>query len=212
MTELAANAFIMLFVVIDPIGLAPMFSALSSGDTESIRRKTAIKGICIAGTILVVFLFAGEALLRYLNISTASFSIAGGILLLLLAIDMVLVRQSGLRSATLSEQAEARHKADISVFPLAIPMIAGPGSLTTVLLLRDESILSTETVIILLVLFVVLSFTLLMLVMAAKITGLLGETGTNVITRVFGIILTALAIQYILDGLLITFPALGMTN
>lgn len=212
MTELAVNTFIMLFVVIDPVGLAPMYVAMCGGENMSTCRKTAIKGVCIAGIILVMFLFVGETLLHYLGINTASFSIAGGILLLLLAIDMVLVRQSGLRSTTLSEQVEARHREDISVFPLAIPMIAGPGSLTTVLLLRSESVLSAETAIILLVLLVILIITLLMLVMAVQITGLLGETGANVITRVLGIILTALAIQYIVNGLLSTFPILSMTN
>ena len=212
MTELAVNAFIMLFVVIDPVGLAPMYVAMCSGENKSTCRRTAIKGVCIAGIILVMFLFAGKTLLHYLGINTASFSIAGGILLLLLAIDMVLVRQTGLRSATLSEQVEARHREDISVFPLAIPMIAGPGSLTTVLLLRSESVVSTETAVILLVLLVVLIITLIMLLMAIQITGLLGETGANVITRVLGIVLTALAIQYIVNGLLSTFPAPGMAS
>lgn len=212
MAELAVNTFILLFVVIDPVGLAPMYVAMCSGENKSTCRKTAIKGVCIAGIILVMFLSGGETLLDYLGINTASFSIAGGILLLLLAIDMVLVRQSGLRSTTRSELVEARHREDISVFPLAIPMIAGPGSLTTVLLLRSESVFSTETAIILLVLLVVLAITLFMLVMAVEITGLLGETGANVITRVLGILLTALAIQYIVNGLLSTFPFLGMTN
>ena len=212
MTELAVNTFILLFVVIDPVGLAPMYVAMCGNESRLICRKTAVKGVCIAAIILVLFLFTGESLLHYLGIRTASFSIAGGILLLLLAIDMVLVRQSGLRSTTHSEQVEARHREDISVFPLAIPMIAGPGSLTTILLLRSESVFSTETAIILVVLLVVLLITLIMLVMAVQITGLLGETGANVITRVLGILLTALAIQYIVNGLLSTFPFLGMSN
>ena len=209
MIEFAASAFTLLLVVIDPIGLAPLFMALTADETESARKKTAIKGVFIAGIILVVFTLAGDALLGYLNISTASFSIAGGVLLFLLAIDMIFVRQSGLRSTTIREKEEAIHKADISVFPLAIPMIAGPGALTTLLLLAGTPVLRLETVIILMVLLFTLLLTLFMLLLASKISGLLGETGTNVITRVLGIILTALAIQYIINGLIASFPVLS---
>lgn len=206
MIELASTAFIILFVVIDPVGIAPMFAGLTSGDTEADRKKTALKGVSIAGLVLLLFTLTGESILRYLNINTASFSIAGGVLLFLLAVDMVLVRDSGLRSATISEQAEAKTKTDISVFPLAIPMIAGPGSLTTILLLQDKGVYSLETIVILGVLFVILLLTYYMLVLAVKITSILGETGANVITRVFGIILAALATQFILNGLTQTFP------
>ena len=209
MIDLAAHALILLFVVIDPFGLAPMFAALTGSESEAYRIRTAIKGVMIAGAILVFFTFAGASLLHYLHINTASFSIAGGILLFLLAMDMVLVRHSGLRLTTLREHEEALHKTDISVFPLAIPMIAGPGALTTILLLRDGPVFSLETLVILCVLVLVLALALIMLLLSAKITGLLGETGTNVITRVLGVILTALAVQYILNGLLVTFPALS---
>lgn len=206
MIELALHAFILLFVVIDPIGLAPMFAALTGGESEAYRLRTAVKGVVTAGVILVFFTLAGSNFLHYLNIKTASFSIAGGILLFLLAMDMVLVRHSGLRLTTLREHEEALHKTDISVFPLAIPMIAGPGALTTILLLRDAPVLSLDTFVILCVLILVLALALIMLLLASRITGLLGETGTNVITRVLGVILTALAVQYILNGVQATFP------
>ena len=209
MLDLATHAFILLFVVIDPFGLAPIFSALTGGESEAYRFRTAIKGVMIAGGILLLFTLTGAYLLHYLNINTASFSIAGGILLFLLAMDMVLVRHTGLRMTTLREHEEALHKTDISVFPLAIPMIAGPGALTTILLLRDAPVFSMETLVILCVLIVVLALALIMLLLAARITGLLGETGTNVITRVLGVILTALAVQYILNGLIVTFPTLS---
>ena len=209
MLDLATHAFILLFVVIDPIGLAPMFAALTGGETGAYRNRMAVKGVMIAGIILIFFTLAGAGLLQYLNINTASFSIAGGILLFLLAMDMVLVRHSGLRMTTLREHEEALHKTDISVFPLAIPMIAGPGALTTILLFRDAPLFSLETLVVLGVLAVILALALIMLLLAAKLTGLLGETGTNVITRVLGVILTALAVQYILNGLLATFPMLA---
>ena len=207
--DLATHAFILLFVVIDPIGLGPIFAALTGSESETVRGRMAVKGVMIAGIILVFFTIAGTFLLHYLNINTASFSIAGGILLFLLAMDMVLVRHSGLRMTTLREHEEALHKTDISVFPLAIPMIAGPGALTTILLLRNAPLFSLETLVVLGVLIVVLALTLVMLLLTAKLTGFLGETGTNVITRVLGVILTALAVQYILNGLLVTFPTLA---
>jgi multiple antibiotic resistance protein len=208
MTELAINAFILLFVVIDPISLAPLFSAMTRSATDSYRRKTAFKGVIIAGIILVIFTLLGDILLDYLNIEPASFSIAGGILLFLIAIDMLFVHQSGLRSTTVSEQAEAEYKDDISVFPLAIPLIAGPGAFTTLLLLTDKPAFSLETCVILLMLLLVLFITFFMLFIASRITGFLGETGTNVITRVLGIILAALAVQFIVDGMITSFPFL----
>jgi len=209
MAELAINAFILLFVVIDPISIAPLFSAFTSGESEDYRRKTAVKGVTVAGIILVFFILAGDALLEYLNIDTASFSIAGGILLFLLAIDMVFVHQSGLRSATMREQVEARHRTDISVFPLAIPMIAGPGSMTTLLLLTGTPVFRLETLIIIAALVIVLLMTLTMLLLASAVTTFLGETGANVVTRVLGVILAALATQFIIDGLVTSFSSLA---
>jgi len=209
MAELAINAFILLFVVIDPISIAPLFSAFTSGESADYRRKTAVKGVTVAGIILVFFILAGDALLEYLNIDTASFSIAGGILLFLLAIDMVFVHQSGLRSATMREQVEARHRTDISVFPLAIPMIAGPGSMTTLLLLTGTPVFRLETLIIIAALVIVLLMTLTMLLLASAVTTFLGETGANVVTRVLGVILAALATQFIIDGLVTSFSSLA---
>ncbi len=209
MIELTINIFILLFVVIDPISLAPLFSGLTFGGSGSYRRRMAWKGVVVAGCILLAFALVGDRLLQYLSVSMPAFSIAGGILLFLLAIEMVFARQSGLRSTTASEQAEAEHRPDISVFPLAIPMIAGPGSLTTILLLVGDRGLSSETLVVLLVMFVVLLITLGMLLMASHLMKLLGETGTNVITRVLGIVLAALAVQFIINGVMETFPTLG---
>lgn len=209
MIELAINIFILLFVVIDPISVAPLFSGLTFGGSDSYRRRMACKGVVVAGCLLLVFALVGDRLLQYLSVSMPAFSIAGGILLFLLAIEMVFARQSGLRSTTASEQAEAEHRPDISVFPLAIPMIAGPGSLTTILLLVGDRGLSLETLVVLLVMLVVLLITLGMLLMTSHLMKLLGETGTNVITRVLGIVLAALAVQFIINGVMETFPALG---
>ena len=201
MLELFINTFIVLFVVIDPIGVAPMFIALTHGGTEEYKRKMAVKGTAIAAVILVVFVWAGNSLLHALGISLAAFRIAGGALLFLLAIDMLFARHSGLRSTTLREQQEAEHRNDISVFPLAIPLIAGPGALTTVLLMLTNGSQQPFIIVIVLgVLVLVLLITLITLLFAVHILRFIGETGANVISRVLGIILSALAVQFVLDG------------
>ncbi len=198
--------FITLLVVIDPIGMAPIFAALTRGGDAGYRRRMAIKGILLSTAILLFFVFTGNTLLRFMGISLNAFKIAGGVLLFLLAIDMVFARQSGLRSTTVKEQEEAQFKEDISVFPLAFPLIAGPGALTTILLTisanRDDPLLFAGM---LGVLLAVLLLTLLSLLAANKLTALLGETGANVIDRLLGLILAALAVQFIVEGIRVSF-------
>ena len=208
MTELIVDSFIIFFVVVDPIGLAPMFAALTPGASPALRRRLALRGVLIAGVILFAFVIVGDALLRALGIGLASFQIAGGVLLFLLAVDMLFVRHSGLRSTTAREQKEAAHRKDISVFPLAIPLIAGPGALTTVLLMVGDQgdnpavIGATLAVVVL-----VLGVTLAALFLSGRLLRLIGETGANVVSRVLGVVLAALAVQYILDGLQAGLPA-----
>lgn len=205
--EVLVNTFVVLFIVIDPLGMAPLFMALTPGASHAYRRKMAIHGTLMASVILLVFYFAGDVLLRALGIGIPAFRIAGGALLFLLAIDMVFARQSGLRSATSREQQEAESKQDISVFPLAFPMIAGPGALTTVLLMSStaKGVLIFSVTLVLLV--IVLGLTMLSLLYASRIMQFLGETGTNVVSRLFGLILAALAVQYVLDGIHSSFAA-----
>lgn len=199
--EVLFNTFVVLFIVIDPVGLAPMFLGLTRGGTAAYQRKMAIRGTALASGMLLVFFFFGDALLAALGIGLPAFRIAGGALLFLLAIDMVFARQSGLRSTTTREQREAEHKEDISVFPLAFPLIAGPGALTTVLLMSSSWKEPVVFAGMLAVLLLVLGMTLLSLLWAGVLLKFLGETGTNVISRLFGLVLAALAVQYILDGL-----------
>jgi len=203
--ELLLHAFITLFVVLDPIGIAPMFIALVRSGDAAYQKKMAIRSTMIASSILVVFFFIGDALLKLLGIGMPAFRIAGGALLFLLSIDMIFARHSGLRSTTIREQEEAVHKQDISVFPLAFPLIAGPGALTTVLLMSTTLETPTIAIGMLAILFIVLLVTLVSLLYALKITRFLGETGTNVISRLFGLILAALAAQYIVDGIKAAF-------
>ena len=203
--ELLLHTFVTLFVVLDPIGLAPMFVALVRSSDTGYQRRMAIRSTAIASSILLVFFFAGDALLKLLGIGMPAFRMAGGALLFLLSIDMVFARQSGLRSTTVREQQEAELKHDISVFPLAFPLIAGPGALTTVLLMSSTETSPAVVGGMLAILVLVLSILLVSLLYALMITRLLGETGTNVISRLFGLILAALAAQYIVDGIRAAF-------
>jgi multiple antibiotic resistance protein len=202
MTESLFETFLLLFVVIDPIGLAVIFAGLTLGGSADYRRRMALQGTALAAAVLLVFALIGDPLLRALNIGLPAFRIAGGALLFLLAVDMVFARHSGVRAPTEREQAEAEHRKDISVFPLAIPLIAGPGAITTVLLKSGGTpALQVGVWAMLGMLGLVLGITLLALLLSHRILRLLGETGANVVGRVFGIVLAALAVQFMLDGL-----------
>jgi len=197
-----AGAFITLFVIIDPFGVIPIFIALTRGDSKAERAKIARKATIISLVLLLGFAFVGDYLLDSLGISIPSFRIAGGILLLLAAIDMVVARHSGISSTTQDEQREALQRDDISVFPLAIPLIAGPGALVSAVILMREvegDLLMQLGLIVVLVLVVLIMYVCLL--MAEPLSKLLGVTGSNVLGRVFGIILAALAVQFIIDGL-----------
>ncbi|NIO42823.1 MAG: NAAT family transporter, partial [Burkholderiales bacterium] len=190
--EILINSFVVLFVVIDPIGVALVFNTLTRDTEVEHQRRTALRGVALATGILLVFFLIGDALLQRLGISIPAMRIAGGTLLFLLAIDMIFARQSGLRSTTRREQHEAEHKEDVSVFPLAFPLIAGPGALTTVLLMASSSTGAWVFVGMIAVSLVVLSYALVSLLFAPNIMRILGETGTNVISRLLGLILAAL--------------------
>jgi len=201
MPEFLLNAFITLIVVIDPVGVAAVFVAMTAGYSPRERRAAALRGVALAGVILLFFALVGNAFLGALGIGLPAFRIAGGILLFYLALEMILVRQSGAR-ATPSERAEAGEREDISVFPLAIPLIAGPGAITSTVLLMGQAAQTPGLGAgLLAMLAVALGLTLLALLMAARLMRLLGVTGTNVVGRVLGIVLAALAVQFVLDGL-----------
>ena len=201
MLALVIHASVAFLVIVDPVGTAPLFVSLTEGRTEAERRRTARTGVLVAAAVLFVFALVGKELLAALGVSLAAFRIAGGALLFLVAIDMVFARQSGLRSTTWSEDAEAHQRADVSVFPLAIPLIAGPGAIASVMLLMGEAAGSRlAQAAVLAVLALVLLITYLCLHAAVHLVRLLGITGTNVVGRVLGIVLAALAAQFIIDG------------
>ena len=200
--DIALTAFVTLFVVLDPPGMGPIFVAITRGEGRDYRRRMALRGSLVALIILLVFAFSGDFMLRGLGISIAAFRIAGGILLLLIAIDMLFARATPLRRTTEAEEIEAEHKRDISVFPLAIPLIAGPGALTSIVLLMGragDSLLLKGAV--LAALLAVMAIMLIVLLAGDRMNRLLGETGINVVGRVLGIVLAALAVQYVIDGI-----------
>ena len=201
MLEYAATVFVTLLVIIDPVAVLPMFLALTQRQAKARRRKTAVQAITVAAVTLLVLAFAGDILLRLLGIGLPAFRIAGGILLFLLSIEMVFARQSGLRSATPAETEEAEVSYDVAVFPLAIPLTAGPGAMTSIILLMGQASgdIARQTVVIAVMLFV-LALSLATFLFAPPLMEKLGVTGVNVIGRVFGIILAALAVQYVVDG------------
>jgi multiple antibiotic resistance protein len=202
MIETAGLALATFFATIGPLDVAAMFAALTANQTDLQKRVVAIRGTLIGAGILVAFALIGELLLARLGISLAALRAAGGILLLLIGIDMVFARSSGGTSTTDDEEEEAISKADISVFPLATPLIAGPGSMgAAILLMADQEGDLTGQAIIIASLLTIVLLTFISLLLASKIQRLLGVTGMHVITRVMGVLLTALAVQFIFDGI-----------
>jgi len=195
------DSFITFLVVLDPIGVAMIFAGLMRGVPATLRRRMAWRSTVVAGLLLFGFAAGGAFLFDALGVSMPAFRIAGGILLFLLATDMVFARPSGIRNPTRPEQEEAAHSEDISVFPLAFPLLAGPGALTSVVLLigRAETPVAVAAVIGSLI--VVLALTLAALLSATRLMRALGVTGANVVGRVMGIVLAALAAQFVLDGI-----------
>lgn len=210
MLDVALTAFATFFVIIDPVGVVPLFVALTPGMDPAQRRRTATRAVIIATGILLTFTLVGELILKYLGISLPAFRIAGGLLLLLLAVDMVVVKSSGIRTTTPKEEEEATHRPDVTVFPLAIPLIAGPGAITAVILQQSQQAGNLANQLVVAgVLIGVLVMLLVGLLSSGAIMRVLGVTGVNVITRVFGIILSAVAVSNIVEGIRASFPALG---
>ena len=202
MLETAIISFTTFFATIGPLDVVAIFAALTTGSTPAERRSVAIRGTIVATIILLTCALVGEYLLSYLGISLAALRVAGGILLLLIGIDMVFARSSGGTSTTQDEAQEATRKEDISVFPLATPLIAGPGAMgAAILLMANAEGELLQQFIVIVGMLAVLLLTLLCLLSATQIQKLIGVTAMHVISRVFGIILCALAVQFVFDGI-----------
>ena len=207
MAELFFSAFIALFVVIDPPGCAPIYAGLTSGASHALARAMALRATFIATIILLVFAVFGEDLLGALHIELNSFRIAGGIMLFLIALDMVFEKRTQRREERAEKVKATPEIEDVSVFPMAMPMIAGPGSIATVMLLTARASGTQETLIVLSALGAVMLLTLLSLIAAGPLMKLLGARVEAVITRLLGVLLAALAAQYVIDGLKATLAA-----
>ena len=200
MIELYISSLITFFVVIDPPGCAPIYAGLTSGATPSQRRAMAIRAVFVASIILFVFAGFGETLLRSLGISLDSFRIAGGIMLFLIALEMVFEKRTERREDRAAKIAATPEVEDVSIFPMAMPMIAGPGSIASVMLLMSRNHGIERIAVVLAALATILLLTLLALVAAGPIMRVLGAKIEAVITRLLGVLLAALAVQFVIDG------------
>ncbi|MCI1141856.1 MarC family protein [Sphingomonas sp. WKB10] len=201
MIELFVSSLITFFVVIDPPGCAPIYAGLSSGASPLQRRSMAIRAVGVASAILFVFALFGEKLLHGLGISLASFRIAGGIMLFLIALEMVFEKRTQRREDRAAEVAADPEVEDVSIFPMAMPMIAGPGSIATVMLLMARTNGLEATLVVLAAMVTILLLALVALLAAGPLMRLLGTRIEAVITRLLGVLLAALAVQFVMDGL-----------
>ena len=208
MIELFGSALITLLVIIDPPGCAPIFASLTRGTTGAHRRAMALKSSLIAWAILMFFALLGRPMLHALGISLASFRIAGGILLFYIAVDMVFERRTQRRENRAHSIEGTPQAEDISVFPMAIPMIAGPGSIASAMLWVSRAEDWANVAIVLAAITTVMILTLLTLLASGPLMRLMGEKVEAMITRILGVILAALAAQFVIDGLKQSFPHL----
>jgi multiple antibiotic resistance protein len=200
MAAFFAGALVTIFIAIDPIAIAPLFLTLTPNLDKPARLRVMRRAVIVATIILLAFAFLGRALLRSLGISVPAFYIAGGILLLLIAIDMLFARPSRTRE-TPEEEREALLSADVSVFPLAVPVLSGPGAIATVVLymsLAGTNVLKIGAVILAIGISLLASY--LSMRLSDLVLRVLGKTGVHVVSRVIGILLAALAVQFVLNG------------
>jgi len=193
--------FVLLFVVVEPVTLVPVFAGLTEGASERYKRKMSLKAVLVSGIVLALFALGGSWFIDMMGISIDAFRIAGGVMLFLIALEMVFARESGTK-ITSEEKTEVQQRADISVFPLAFPFIAGPGALATVLLtfgtLKPDALLTLG---LLAVIATILLITLALLLLTPLVNRVMGVTGAHVVSRLAGVVLAALAVQFMVDGL-----------
>jgi len=206
MIELFGSALVTFLVIIDPPGCAPIFASLTRGASVAHRRTMAIRSVLIAWSVLMFFALLGRPMLQALGISLASFRIAGGIMLFMIALDMVFERRTERRNSRANSVDEDD---DISVFPMAIPMITGPGSIASAMLWVSRAETPIHVAIVLAAITVVMLITMATLLASGPLMRLIGEKIEAMITRILGVILAALAAQFIVDGLRQSFPVLG---
>jgi len=208
--DVALTAFVTLFVIVDPLGLLPIFISLTKGSTVSHQRRMAIKGTLIGGAMLLFFALLGDRFLALLGVGLPSFRIAGGAMLFLMALEMVFDKRTQRRESRAEDMKDEVEGDtgfdDISVFPLSIPLISGPGAIASIMLLMSanrDNIIHQATILI--VLGAVLLIVLILFFLAPRLEKIMGPTFTQIVSRVLGVILGALAVQYIIDGIKLSF-------
>ncbi|MEQ6203465.1 MarC family protein [Sulfitobacter sp. HNIBRBA2951] len=199
-TAYMITAFVTMLVVIDPIAIVPIFLALTPGMNAKQRARIALRAVLVAGLLLALFAFFGKAVLGFIGISMPAFRVAGGILLFLTAMDMLFERRTKRREDS-SETPEIIEQDDPSVFPIAIPLVAGPGAIASVILLVGEKPGGEGLVTILGITALLLLIMYIFLRLSSRLERALGKVAINVITRVLGMLLAALSVQFVLDGL-----------
>jgi multiple antibiotic resistance protein len=209
MIELFGSALVTFLVIIDPPGCAPIFASLTRGTPLAHRRAMAIRSSLIAWAILMFFALLGRPMLHALGISLASFRIAGGVMLFMIALDMVFERRTERREERAKEIEGTPEAEDISVFPMAIPMIAGPGSIASVMLLNARADGLAASLVVLGAMTLVILLTMIALLTAGPLMRFVGAKVEAMITRILGVILAALAAQFVLDGLERSLPGLA---
>ena len=200
MIELFVSSFVTFFVIIDPPGCAPIFAGLTAGTDAVHRRAMAVRAVMVASIILLGFALFGEALLHALGISLNAFRIAGGIMLFLIALEMVFEKRTERREDR-AEKVKAEDPVDISIFPMAMPMIAGPGSIASVMLLMAQSKGIEQSLVVLSAMLAVLLLCVLALLAAGPIMRIVGAKIEAVVSRLLGVLLAALAVQFVIDGI-----------
>ncbi|MBT4879886.1 MAG: MarC family protein [Alphaproteobacteria bacterium] len=202
MFEFLYKSFILLFLIIDPIGLMPFFIGLTKNVSKKRHKQIAIKAVLIAVILLVIFAVIGHLLLEVIGVSTAAFKIAGGLLLLMFGFSMVMPKENKPSDDDISEKdLKKMEKEDVSVFPLAFPLIAGPGALTTVIVVMREAENTMEHIGILVSLLLIGGITFCLLSISSPVSKLLGDTGANIMTRILGVLVAAIAMSFIIGGL-----------
>jgi multiple antibiotic resistance protein len=209
MRDYLLNAVVTLFVTIDPPGLAPLFMVLTAGRSIAERRAVAIRATLIAAVVLVAFALVGEPLINVLGISLPAFRIAGGLLLFVIAFEMVFGRREERKSATAQTVVERDDLRNVAVFPLAIPLIAGPGAISATILLASQAPDASGTAGLIALIVLMIGACLIVFLAADRIERALGDTGRIVVSRLLGLILAALSVQFVADGVTAIVKAAG---
>jgi len=208
--DLLFNAFVTILVTIDPPGLAPLYLAVTRGMNRSQRAQVSIRASVIAFFIMALFALVGSAILSVLGITLPAFRVAGGLLLFFIAFEMVFEKRNDRKEKTAETAITKDHVRNVAAFPLAIPLIAGPGAISAIVLLSGRLPTAAGQVSLLAILLACTIITYMVFVLAERIDGLLGETGRSILTRLLGVILAALAVQFVADGIRALMGAHGV--